>query len=136
MRKTTAALALATLAALGPTGCDDSSGTASQATGAAANPAAPSAAPFPAPGHQAVDCGSDSGGRAIVVSTTKGAGFCTTAAAVVKAYSALRDGQPTGDIAVTLDTVRWVCGERRGDPDPYQECASQNESADKIRLLS
>ncbi|WP_157535224.1 hypothetical protein [Nocardia inohanensis] len=52
------------------------------------------------------------------------------------AYADQRAGQSSGDIAVVVENVRWVCGERQGEPNPYQECSSQNESADKVRLYS
>ncbi|WP_433562204.1 hypothetical protein ACQP1O_32575 [Nocardia sp. CA-151230] len=126
-----AALAMATAFAL--TACNDNGPTV--ASGTSAHPAT-SAAAFPAAGHEAVQCGPGPWGLAVVVSTAKGTGFCPTALSVVTAYADERAKQSTGDIAVTVDTVRWVCGERPSTPNPYQECSSQNESAEKVRLQS
>lgn len=121
----------------GVTACGDDSGT-SAATSSAPSSAAPatSAAAFPAVGHELVRCGTGPWGLAVVASTAKGNDFCPNASAVATAYADQRAGQSSGDIAVVVENVRWVCGERQGDPNPYQECASQNESADKVRLLS
>ncbi|AYF78224.1 hypothetical protein D7D52_35280 [Nocardia yunnanensis] len=137
MRTTTriAGTALAMIGALTLTACNDHSATASGPT-TKPKSSATSAAPFPAAGHQAVQCGTGPWGLAVVASTAHGDDFCPTALSVVTAYAADRANQSSGDIAVTVDTIRWVCGERQGDPNPYQECASQNESADKVRLLS
>ncbi|MFC9995893.1 hypothetical protein [Nocardia sp. NPDC127526] len=83
-----------------------------------------------------VHCGTGPFGLAVVAFTTKGPDFCPTALAVVNAYAEARNQQPEGDIPVTVDNIRWVCGERQGDPNPFQQCASQNESQDKVRLIS
>ncbi|MFE3195090.1 hypothetical protein ACFXHA_39215 [Nocardia sp. NPDC059240] len=137
--RTTAKIAGATLAitaALALTACNDSTSTAAVGS-TTPKPAAPtSAAAFPAAGHQAVQCGTGPWGLAVVASTAHGDDFCPTALSVVTAYADERGKQSSGDIAVTIDTIRWVCGQRQGDPNPYQECSSQNESADKVRLLS
>ncbi|MGV9663894.1 hypothetical protein ACWDUL_08005 [Nocardia niigatensis] len=128
-----AALTLATAFAL--TACND--GTPTVASGPSAPPSpVTSAAAFPAAGHEAIQCGSGPWGLAVVVSTAKGNGFCPTALSVASAYADERAKQSTGDIAVIVDTVRWVCGERASTPHPVQECSSQNESADKVRLQS
>ncbi|MVU83396.1 hypothetical protein GPX89_39935 [Nocardia sp. ET3-3] len=131
-----AGAALAIAAAFALTACNDTSSTA--ASGTSTHPAAAptSAAAFPAAGHQAVQCGTGPWGLAVVASTAHGDDFCPTAISVVNAYAGQRAKQSTGDIAVEVDTIRWVCGERQGSPNPYQECSSQNESADKVRLLS
>ncbi|MEU6584100.1 hypothetical protein [Nocardia sp. NPDC046763] len=126
-----AALAMATAFAL--TACNDNTPTV--ASGPSAHPAT-SAAAFPAAGHEAVQCGAGPWGLTVVVSTAKGTGFCPTALSVVTAYADERAKQSTGDIAVIVGTVRWVCGEHPSAPNPYQECSSQNESADKVRLQS
>ncbi|QLY33367.1 hypothetical protein [Nocardia huaxiensis] len=120
------------------TACDDDSPSdaAKASTTTTASAPATSPAPFPGPGHEIVHCGTGPWGLAVVVATAKGNEYCPTATAVAAAYAADRDKQPDGDIAVTVDNMRWVCGERQGDPNPYQECASQNESADRIRLVS
>ncbi|MGW4351813.1 hypothetical protein ACWELJ_06930 [Nocardia sp. NPDC004582] len=116
--------------------CDDAtSNGASDATSGVAKPAT-SAAAFPAAGHSAVQCGTGPWGLAVIASTAKGNDFCPTALSVAGAYADERAKQSTGDIAVTVAAVRWVCGERAGNPNPYQECASQNESAEKVRLQS
>ncbi|GAB2510969.1 hypothetical protein [Nocardia heshunensis] len=130
------AAVVALTAALTLTACNDSTSTAAVGS-STPKPAAPAAAgPFPAAGHQAVHCGTGPWGLAVVASTAHGDDFCPTALSVVTAYADERSKKSTGDIAVTVDTIRWVCGERQGDPNPFQECASQNESADKVRLLS
>ncbi|WP_067541453.1 hypothetical protein [Nocardia crassostreae] len=83
-----------------------------------------------------VHCGTGPWDLAVVAFTTKGPDFCPTALSVVNAYADARKQQPEGDIPVVIDNIRWVCGERQGDSNPFQQCASQNESQDKIRLLS
>ncbi|MGW4247952.1 hypothetical protein [Nocardia sp. NPDC004722] len=131
------AAVVALTAALTLTACNDSTSTAAVGSSSPKAAAAPSAAgPFPAAGHQAVQCGTGPWGLAVVASTAHGDDFCPTALSVVTAYADERGKKSTGDIAVTVDTIRWVCGERQGNPNPYQECASQNESADKVRLYS
>ncbi|MBL1074495.1 hypothetical protein JK358_08805 [Nocardia sp. 2] len=117
---------------------DDSENTSAPAKSGSSTAATPatSPAPFPAAGHEIVHCGPGPWGLAVVVATAKGSEFCSTATAVAAAYASDRAKQPDGDIAVTVDNIRWVCGERQGDPNPYQECGSQNESADKVRLVS
>ncbi|WP_458689298.1 hypothetical protein [Nocardia tengchongensis] len=136
--RTTAQIAGTALAvittALTLTACNDTT-TSSSDSGNSARPVA-SAAAFPAAGHEAVQCGTGPWGLAVVASTTKGSDFCPTARAVAGAYADERAKQATGDIAVTVRTVRWVCRELAGDPNPYQECASQNESAERVRLQS
>ncbi|MFI6869207.1 hypothetical protein [Nocardia sp. NPDC050406] len=115
-------------------GCgDDSKPQAADTTTAAPTSAKPAPAVLPG---EPVDCGTGPNGLAVIAHTTKGVDFCSHAVAVVDAYAAQREKQPDGDIAVTVDNMRWVCGERQGDPNPYQECASQNESADIVRLAS
>lgn len=114
-------------------GCGDDSKSESGATSAAATPKKASTTPLPG---EAVQCGPGPWGLAVVTYTTKGADFCPTAMSVVNDYAVQRDKQTDGDIAVTVDNIRWVCGERSGDPNPFQECASQNESADVVRLFS
>lgn len=138
--RTTAQIAGTALAvittALTLTACNDAtSNSSSDATSSAAKPAT-SAAAFPAAGHDAVQCGTGPWGLAVVASTAKGNDFCPTALSVAGAYADQRAKQSSGDIAVTVATIRWVCGERAGNPNPYQECASQNESADRVRLQS
>ncbi|MTE16181.1 hypothetical protein [Nocardia aurantiaca] len=128
-----AALIMATAFTL--SACNDTAATGASASSAHPTPGTPTAA-FPAAGHEAIHCGTGPWGLAVVVSTAKGNDFCPTAISVVTAYADERAEQSTGDIAVTIDTVRWVCGERRSAPGSYQECSSQNESADKIRLQS
>ncbi|WP_067696990.1 hypothetical protein [Nocardia jejuensis] len=145
MRHTAARIALGTLTAalaFGLSACNDTSssspaaatGTASTSTASLAP--ATSASAFPAAGHELAECGTGPWGLAIVASTAKGNEFCQTAAEVVNAYATERTKKADGDIAVTVADIRWVCGERQGDPNPYQECASQNESAEEIRLVS
>ncbi|MEC3915990.1 hypothetical protein [Nocardia sp. CDC160] len=129
-----ATLVIATALVLGA--CNDNSSSSSSATSTHPKPNATSAAPFPAAGHDAIQCGTGPWGLAVVVSTAHGTDFCPTALSVVNAYADERAKQSNGDIAVVVDTIRWVCGERQGNPNPYQECASQNESADRVRLLS
>ncbi|WP_405484134.1 hypothetical protein [Nocardia sp. NBC_00511] len=139
MRYTRIALTtLAVLSAVTLTACTDSSGSSAAAKPSTTpTPAVPAPAnAFPAAGHEAVQCGTGPWGLAVVASTAKGNDFCPVAHAVVDAYAADRAQQSNGDIAVTVGTVRWVCGQRQGDPNPYQECASQNESADLVRLHS
>ncbi|WP_040804012.1 hypothetical protein [Nocardia concava] len=132
-----AGAALALTAAFALTACNDSTKAAdAPAAATSAKPAPTSAAPFPAAGMEAVHCGTGPWGLAVVAATAKGNDFCPTALSVVTAYADERGKKSNGDIAVVVDTVRWVCGERQGTPNPYQECASQNESADKVRLLS
>ncbi|NNH75890.1 hypothetical protein HLB23_39585 [Nocardia uniformis] len=141
MRGATRSLTLAGSAAaiaLAVAGCGDSTSEDSKsdygATSAAAETSRKAAATV-LPG-EAVQCGPGPWGLSVVVYTAKGPDFCSTATSVANDYAAQRDKQADGDIAVTVDNIRWVCGERSGDPNPFQECASQNESADVIRLFS
>lgn len=137
MRGAIGSLAIVGMAAattLALTGCsDDSKSESGATTGAAATSKKASTTPLPG---EAVQCGPGPWGLAVVAYTTKGADFCPTAMSVVNDYAVQRDTRADGDIAVTVDNIRWVCGERSGDPNPFQECASQNESADVIRLFS
>ncbi|MEV6769849.1 hypothetical protein AB0N05_14605 [Nocardia sp. NPDC051030] len=128
-------LAMAGALTLSLTACnDEAKSTVATSNPTSAKPA--STAPFPAAGHEIVHCGAGPWGLAIVAGTAKGNDFCPTASEVVNAYAAERAKQSNGDIAVTVADIRWVCGERQGNPNPYQECASQNESAEQIRLYS
>lgn len=128
-----AMIGMAATATLVVAGCSDDSKSESGATSAAATSKKASTTPLPG---EAVQCGPGPWGLAVVTYTTKGADFCPTAMSVVNDYAVQRDKQADGDIAVTVDNIRWVCGERSGDPNPFQECASQNESADVVRLFS
>lgn len=130
-----AVVAMTATAALALAGCTDDSKSESSATATTTTAAAPKASDAVLPGEP-VQCGTGPWGLAVVAHTTKGAEFCPHAVAVVDAYAAQRRSQPDGDISVTVDNMPWVCGERQGDPNPFQECASQNESADNVRLYS
>ncbi|WP_306359067.1 hypothetical protein [Nocardia sp. CC227C] len=116
-------------------GCGDDSGSESSVTSSTTTSATSTRPAAPLPGEP-VQCGTGPWGLSVVLYTTKGADFCAMALDVVNEYAAQRDTRPDGDIAVTVDNIRWVCGERQGDPNPYQQCGSQNESADQIRLYS
>ncbi|WP_440972397.1 hypothetical protein KP696_04340 [Nocardia seriolae] len=131
-----AGAALAVTTALTLAACNDNAAPGASPASGHPKPAAPTSGPFPAAGHEAVHCGTGPWGLAVVASTAKGNDFCPTAISAVTAYADERGKQSDGDIAVTVDTVRWVCGERQGTPNPFQECSSQNESADRVRLLS
>ncbi|MGX1805198.1 hypothetical protein ACWIGI_05745 [Nocardia sp. NPDC055321] len=132
-----ALVVLGAVAVLATAGCsDDSTSESAPATSAEASaqdsrPAAPLDPKLPV-----VDCGPGPLGLAVVAYTQKGTEFCGTALAVTTSYTDARKTQESGDIPVTIENVRWICGERQGDPNPFQECSSQNESADRIRLQS
>ncbi|MBF6177463.1 hypothetical protein [Nocardia otitidiscaviarum] len=137
MRGAIGASALAGLAValVAVTGCGDDSTSESSVTSSTTTSATSTRPATPLPGEP-VQCGTGPWGLSVVVYTTKGPDFCAMALDVVNEYAAQRDSQPEGDIAVTVDNIRWVCAERQGDPNPYQECGSQNESADQIHLYS
>ncbi|MEV6068923.1 hypothetical protein AB0L82_20430 [Nocardia sp. NPDC052001] len=137
MRGILGPLAVAALAAttLTLTACGD--GDSSAAITSAAKPTTvPAMAAQPLPGQEVVQCGSGPNGLAVVTFTTKGADFCPTALSVATSYVQERTKKSEGDVAIEVADMRWVCGERQGDPNPFEECASQNESADKVRMLS
>ncbi|MFI1919933.1 hypothetical protein [Nocardia sp. NPDC020380] len=140
MQRITGTLGIAVLAAVtafGIAGCNDKSTTgATGGTSTSSQPSSAAAGAFPASGHELVQCGTGPWGLAVVASTVKGNDYCPTAMAVVNAYAEQRAKQPDGDVAVVVADIRWVCGERQGDPNPVQQCASQNESAEKVRLVS
>ncbi|MCU1643718.1 MAG: hypothetical protein JWN03_3993 [Nocardia sp.] len=129
-------LVLSGVVTLGLTACDDTADKA-QSTVAATSSASSGAPQASATTLPEVRCGVGDYGLTVVAYTAKGADFCPTAKAVANAYSqALVHDQHTGDTALTVDNLRWVCGERQGeDSKTYPECSSQNESAEKIRLV-
>ncbi|MRH89420.1 hypothetical protein GFY24_18535 [Nocardia sp. SYP-A9097] len=138
MRGIQGPLAVAAVAAavLTVTACGNGDRAAAAVTNASRPSTTPAAASTPLPGQESVQCGTGPGGLAVVTYTTKGADFCPTALLVATTYTQERAKKTGGDFAIQVADMRWVCGERQGDPNPYQECASQNESADKVRLLS
>ncbi|WP_330179023.1 hypothetical protein OHB26_21240 [Nocardia sp. NBC_01503] len=130
------AMAVIAAAALAVTGCGNNDKAEAAATGASRPSATPAAASQALPGQEAVPCGTGPNGLAVVTLTAKGTDFCATAIQVATTYTQERTKKADGDLAIEVADMRWVCGERQGDPNPFQECASQNESADKVRLLS
>ncbi|WP_405135437.1 hypothetical protein [Nocardia sp. NBC_01388] len=137
MRRTVATFALVGAVALSLAACNGAPATKEAIQGPSPSSAAPSDNAYPTvTSDGAVDCGPGVNGLSVVALTTKGTDFCATALAVTNAYGDARKAQPKGDIPVTVNNIRWVCGERQGSPNSYQECASQNESAEKVRLYS
>ncbi|WP_067567286.1 hypothetical protein [Nocardia acidivorans] len=130
----TLAVCAATVLAVAACGNNDTADAA--ATSASRPSATPAAASQALPGQEAVPCGTGPDGLAVVTLTAKGTDFCATAVQVATTYTRERAKKADGDLAIEVADMRWVCGVRQGDPNPFQECASQNESADKVRLLS
>lgn len=130
-----ALIGIAVATVLAASGCNDDSKSESAPATTPAAASSKERPPTPLPGDP-VQCGPGALGLAVIAYTTKGNALCQTAVAVTDAYHNERARQPDGDIAVTVENVRWICGVRQGDPNPYQECASQNESADIVRLVS
>ncbi|MFD9098475.1 hypothetical protein [Streptomyces collinus] len=61
---------------------------------------------------------------------------CAAALGVAAAYT--RVWQRAGGAAVDVHTdgATWTCRERRGDPDPYQECLDVNDGGRRVLLTS
>ncbi|MFI6046622.1 hypothetical protein ACIA8C_33730 [Nocardia sp. NPDC051321] len=47
-----------------------------------------------------------------------------------------RQPAPEGVQTVTVSGVAWTCQQRQGQVNPYQECVSNADPAEKIRLSS
>jgi hypothetical protein len=84
--------------------------------------------------EQTVNCGSGPNGLAIVAITTRGSAACDTANAVINQF--MQASQPVnGAVAVQVGDTQWVC-QRHPGPGPYQECVSQQNPLEKVRLQS
>ncbi|WP_143070929.1 hypothetical protein [Streptomyces malaysiense] len=60
---------------------------------------------------------------------------CGVALKVAAAYTKVWHGSPAG-AEVRAAGARWKCGERRGDPDPYQACVEVRDSGRMVTLSS
>ncbi len=60
---------------------------------------------------------------------------CGVARQVAAAYTKVWHGAPTG-AEVRAAGARWKCGERRGNPDPYQACVEVKGSGRVVTLSS
>ncbi|WP_317443560.1 hypothetical protein [Streptomyces collinus] len=61
---------------------------------------------------------------------------CAAALGVAAAYT--RVWQRAGGVPVDVHTdgATWTCRERRGDPNPYQECLDVNDGGRRVLLTS
>lgn len=78
-------------------------------------------------------CGADPA-SGLAVFAGKGA-TCGVAMRVAAACTKVWHGAPTG-ARVRAAGVVWKCGERRGDPDPYQACVEAKGGGRVVTLFS
>ncbi|WP_062990388.1 hypothetical protein [Nocardia anaemiae] len=91
----------------------------------------------PVPEPATISCGAGPFGLAVFAVTTKGDAACPTALAVTNAYAVQSDLWDVGYVVpITIGTSTWDCQEHIGTPNPYQECVSRDNPAEKARLAS
>ncbi|MGW3203197.1 hypothetical protein [Streptomyces sp. NPDC001135] len=61
---------------------------------------------------------------------------CTTALRTAAAYTEVWHGTKGAPVEVRAAGATWTCRERRGDPDPYQECADTQDPTRLVLLSS
>lgn len=94
-------------------------------------------APAPPPGPTTVSCGSGAFGLDVFAITTNGAAACPIALEVTNAYALQAElWDPGFVVPVTVGASTWDCQEFIGTPNPYQECVSRDNPAEKARLSS
>ncbi|MER6470191.1 hypothetical protein [Streptomyces collinus] len=61
---------------------------------------------------------------------------CAAALGVAAAYTRLGQRAGGASVDVHTDGATWTCRERRGDPNPYQECLDVNDEGRRVLLTS
>ncbi|AGS69814.1 hypothetical protein [Streptomyces collinus] len=61
---------------------------------------------------------------------------CGAALGVAAAYTRVWQRAGGAPVDVHTDGATWACRERRGDPDPYQECLDVNDGGRRVLLTS
>ncbi|KAA8877358.1 hypothetical protein F3087_44435 [Nocardia colli] len=120
----------------------DAGSTAAPATSTPVTPTVQSGTtqppPLQAPSAEpvAISCGTGVFGLAVFAVTTKGSAACATAIAVTNAYGEQPATARRDVLTVTVEGGSWTCQERQGQVNPYQECVSKADPAEKVRLSS
>ncbi|MFC9436551.1 hypothetical protein [Nocardia sp. NPDC057030] len=135
-----AALALAlSVGACGDASTDKAANTTSAASTSTVQSSAAQIPTFQPPSATpvAISCTTSVAGLAVFAVTTKGSAACPTAVAVSSSAYGEQSGPPSkGTRTVTVEGVSWTCQERQGQVNPYKECESNAEPAEKVRLSS
>ncbi|WP_367038344.1 DUF4232 domain-containing protein [Streptomyces sp. Je 1-332] len=87
---------------------------------------------------QEIQCGNGWNGLAVTAITSKGKDACPTAQKVSSAFGKVIEAKKTPPVTVTVNGTAWKCQEKqeKGAPNPYTECVSTKEPAEKVQLTS
>ncbi|NXY93274.1 hypothetical protein HYE82_02375 [Streptomyces sp. BR123] len=109
-------------------------------------PTAPVAAPPPAPAPASASAGKTATAAPLVFCGTAAAfglgvsadraSSCAVALRVAAAYTGILPHTRGAPVEVRAGGTTWLCRERQGNPDPYQECLDTGDSGRRVTLTS